>query len=139
MRPLHAWGGQDSPGLYSTICRAAGVGRLTVGDTDFQEPSQALAYVCRHLLKSANIPQIFDAILIDESQDLMVAANFNIQGKQPFFWMADQALRLVNIPPTYPDQEGGANQLKTFENFSPPLQGGGWGGSRFAPFNLGLR
>jgi superfamily I DNA and RNA helicase len=128
LRPLHAWGGQDRPGLYSTICRAAGVGRLTVGDTDFQEPSQALAYVCRHLLKSANIPQIFDAILIDESQDLMVAANFNIQGKQPFFWMAYQALRLVNTPPTPPDREGGANQLQTLDNFSPPLQGGVGGG-----------
>ncbi len=98
LRSLHAWGAQDRPGLYSTICRAAGVGRLTVGDTDFQEPSQALAYVCRHLLKSAKIPQIFDAILIDESQDLIVDRKFNFQGKQPFFWMAYQALRLVNIP-----------------------------------------
>ena len=98
LRSLHAWGAQDRPGLYSTICRAAGVGRLTVGDTDFQEPSQALAYVCRHLLKSAKIPQIFDAILIDESQDLIVDRKFNFQGKQPFFWMAYQALRLVSIP-----------------------------------------
>ena len=99
LRSLHAWGAQDRPGLYSTICRAAGVGRLTVGDTDFQEPSQALAYVCRHLLKSAKIPQIFDAILIDESQDLIVDQKFNFQGKQPFFWMAYQALRLVSISP----------------------------------------
>lgn len=128
LRPLHAWGGQDRPGLYSTICRAAGIGRLTVGDTDFQEPSQALAYVCRHLLKSAHIPQIFDAILIDESQDLMVSANFNIEGKQPFFWMAYQALRLVNTPPTPPDREGGANQLQTLDNFFPPVQGGVGGG-----------
>jgi len=99
LRSLHAWGAQDRPGLYSTICRAAGVGRLTVGDTDFQEPSQALAYVCRHLLKSAKIPQIFDAILIDESQDLIVSQKFNFEGKQPFFWMAYQALRPVNISP----------------------------------------
>jgi superfamily I DNA and RNA helicase len=99
LRSLHAWGAQDRPGLYSTICRAAGVGRLTVGDTDFQEPSQALADVCRHLLKSAKIPQIFDAILIDESQDLIVDKKFNFQGKQPFFWMAYQSLRLVNISP----------------------------------------
>ncbi|MFM9266481.1 pentapeptide repeat-containing protein [Tychonema sp. BBK16] len=135
LRSLHAWGAQDRPGLYSTICRAAGVGRLTVGDTDFQEPSQALAYVCRHLLKSAKIPQIFDAILIDESQDLIVENKFNFQGKQPFFWMAYQSLRLVNTPPS-PLLQGRANQenqvvsleLKTLENFSPPLQGGVGGG-----------
>jgi len=135
LRSLHAWGAQARPGLYSTICRAAGVGRLTVGDTDFQEPSQALAYVCRHLLKSAKIPQIFDAILIDESQDLIVSNEFNFQGKQPFFWMAYQALRLVNTPPTPPYQGGanqdnptGANELKTLEKFSSPLQGGDGGG-----------
>ena|GEM_PF-147404 len=135
LRSLHAWGAQARPGLYSTICRAAGVGRLTVGDTDFQEPSQALAYVCRHLLKSAKIPQIFDAILIDESQDLIVSNEFNFQGKQPFFWMAYQALRLVNTPPTPPYQGGanqdnptGANELKTLEKFSSPLQGGVGGG-----------
>ncbi len=135
LRSLHAWGAQDRPGLYSTICRAAGVGRLTVGDTDLQEPSQALAYVCRHLLKSAKIPQVFDAILIDESQDLIVDQKFNFQGKQPFFWMAYQALRLVNTPPTPPYQGGanhdnptGANELKTLEKFSPPLKGGVGGG-----------
>ena len=135
LRSLHAWGAQDRPGLYSTICRAAGVGRLTVGDTDFQEPSQALAYVCRHLLKSAKIPQMFDAILIDESQDLMVSNEFNFQGKQPFFWMAYQSLRLVNTPLT-PPYQGGANEdnqvvsleLKTLDKFSPPLQGGVGGG-----------
>jgi superfamily I DNA and RNA helicase len=151
LKILHAWGAQNRPGLYSTICREARVGRLTVGDTDFQEPSQALAYACRHLLKSAPIPQIFDAILIDEAQDLIVSSDFNFEGKQPFFWMAYQALRPVNTPPTPPYQAGaktdpipldpgGAkpeissqitenNQVvNTVEKFFPPWQGGAGGG-----------
>ncbi len=144
LKTLHAWGAQNRPGLYSTICQAAGAGRLTVGDTDFQEPNRALADVCRHLLKSAKIPQMFDAILIDEAQDLIVGSEFNFEGKQPFFWMAYQALRPVNTPPTPPDRgganrvgdalqntpptppyQGGANEV---EKFSPPLQGGVGGG-----------
>ncbi|NJK67490.1 MAG: ATP-binding domain-containing protein [Microcoleus sp. SU_5_3] len=128
LKILHAWGSQHRPGLYSTICRAAGVGRLTVGDTDFQEPSQALADVCRHLLKSAKIPQIFDAILIDEAQDLIVSSEFNFEGKQPFFWMAYQALRPVNIfsnrEGAYEDDLVVSIELKTVEKFPPTCRGG---------------
>ncbi|MCU0546384.1 MAG: pentapeptide repeat-containing protein [Oscillatoriaceae cyanobacterium Prado104] len=118
LKILHAWGAQNRPGLYSTLCRAAGVGRLTVGDTDFQEPNQALADVCSHLLKSAKIPQLFDAILIDEAQDLIVGSEFNYQGKQPFFWMAYQALRSVNVSDFSRGGEGAS------EKFSVGLGGG---------------
>ena len=124
LRSLHAWGAQNRPGLYSTICRAAGVGRLTVGDTDFQEPSQALADVCRHLLKSAKIPQIFDAILIDEAQDLIVGSEFNFQGKQPFFWMAYQALRPVYTPNFSRGEEGEMGREGANEKLSVGVGGG---------------
>ena len=103
LRTLHAWGGKNQPGLYSTICQAAGVWSLSVNDSEFQQPSQALGDVCRQLLKSAKIPQIFDAILIDEGQDLIVNDDLKFQGKQPVYWMAYQALRPVNSPVNSPE------------------------------------
>lgn len=95
LRVLHAWGGKNQPGLYSVICQAAGVRCLTVDDTDSKKPNASLAEACSVLLETAVIPQIFDAILIDEGQDLIVDEEYKFQGKQPFYWMAYQTLRPV--------------------------------------------
>jgi len=102
VRSLHAWGAKNQPGLYSLICEAAGVGRLTVYDTDRKQPNESLAEVCRQLLQTTVIPQIFDAILIDEGQDLMVDEDLKFEDKQPFYWMAYQALRPID--PQTPEQ-----------------------------------
>ncbi|NER95142.1 MAG: ATP-binding domain-containing protein [Symploca sp. SIO1B1] len=96
LRPLHAWGAKSQPGLYSTICRAVGVKRLNVNDTQSKQPHEALAEVCIQLLKEATIPQLYHAILIDEGQDLMVDNHLKFEGKQPFYWLAYQALRAVS-------------------------------------------
>lgn len=95
LRVFHAWGGKNQPGLYSTICEAAGVQPLTVYDTESKQPNASLAEACTLLLQTAIIPQIFDAILIDEGQDLIIDGEFKYKGKQPFYWMAYQALRLT--------------------------------------------
>ncbi|MBW4620274.1 MAG: pentapeptide repeat-containing protein [Cyanosarcina radialis HA8281-LM2] len=95
LKVLHAWGAKNRPGLYSTICEAANIPRRTVYDTDSKLPNEALAEVCSQLLQDAVIPQIFDAIAIDEGQDLIVDDRLKFQGKQPFYWMAYQALRPV--------------------------------------------
>lgn len=93
LRVLHAWGAKDQPGLYSMICETANAPKLTVFDTENKQPNESLAEVCSFLLEKTPIPQIFDAILIDEGQDLMVDDEFKFQDKQPFYWMAYQALR----------------------------------------------
>lgn len=93
LRVLHAWGAKNQPGLYSIICEAANAPKLTVFDTENKQPNESLAEVCSFLLEKSQIPQIFDAILIDEGQDLMVDDEFKFQDKQPFYWMAYQALR----------------------------------------------
>lgn len=74
LRILHAWGSPRYPGVYSTIASAAGqpirdfdYGKSTYGYND------AFEGVCVELLESLderNPPQVFDAILIDEAQDL---------------------------------------------------------------------
>jgi superfamily I DNA and RNA helicase len=99
---LHAWGSKNQAGLYSTLCKLAGIRPLSVNDTESQPPNEALAEACIHLLKATAIPQIFDAILIDEGQDL-IADRWKFDHKQPFYWMAYQALRPVN--PIYPEQK----------------------------------
>ena len=102
LRILHAWGAKKQPGLYSIICQSAGVDRLTVKDTQSKQPNEALAEVCLQLLKQISIPQIFDAILIDEGQDLIVD-RYKFKDKQPFYWLAYQALRSHN--PICPEQK----------------------------------
>ena len=102
LRPLHAWGAKSQPGFYSTICRATGVKRLSVNDTQSKQPNEALAEVCTQLLKETTIPQLYNAILIDEGQDLIVDNHLKFEGKQPFYWLAYQALRAVS--PSQPEQ-----------------------------------
>ncbi|MEQ8998831.1 MAG: pentapeptide repeat-containing protein [Coleofasciculus sp. B1-GNL1-01] len=102
LKVLHAWGGRKQPGFYSILCRHTGVKALTVNDIETKQPHQALAEVCLNLLQETAIPKLYDVILIDEGQDLIVDDPLKFEGKQPFYWMAYQALRPVD--PTQPEQ-----------------------------------
>ena len=95
LKILHAWGSKHQPGFYGTICKAAGSIPLSVPFTLSSQPNEALAEACLQLLENRIIPQIYDAILIDEAQDLM-ADQWHYQHKQPFYWLAYQSLRPVN-------------------------------------------
>jgi superfamily I DNA and RNA helicase len=92
---LHAWGSKKQPGFYSTLCKSIGINPLTVNETQSQQPNESLGEICLHLLESHTIPHLFDAILIDEGQDLLVN-NWQYQNKQPFYWLAYQSLRPIN-------------------------------------------
>lgn len=101
LQVFHAWGSQEKLGFYRLLCQVTGIISLRVDQTTYQSPNEALGEACVDLLKQAKIPQLFDAILIDERQDLMVD-HWHYQGKQPFYWLAYQALRPVN--PMFPQQ-----------------------------------
>src|SRR4028119_1092551 len=121
LRSLHAWGAKNQPGLYSTICQAAGVKRLSVNDTERKQPNEALAEVCVQLLHNTVVPSLYDAILIDEGQDLMVDNELKFEGKQPFYWMAYQALRPVE--PAQPEQRRliwGYDEAQSLESLNIP-------------------
>ncbi|MGK7924881.1 MAG: pentapeptide repeat-containing protein [Spirulina sp.] len=98
---LHAWGSRKQPGFYSTLSWQAGVPSLSANQTESKQPNEALAEACVSLLKQAAIPQIFDAILIDEGQDLM-SDRWKFENKQPFYWLAYQSLRPTD--PTHPEK-----------------------------------
>ena len=99
---LHAWGSKEQPGFYSTICKLAGKYPLSVNNTISKKPNEALAEVCTQLLETTAIPQAYDAILIDEAQDLIVD-NWLYQDKQPFYWLAYRALKPVSL--IHPEQK----------------------------------
>ncbi|MFM7440238.1 MAG: DNA/RNA helicase, partial [Snowella sp.] len=102
LQVLHSWGSRQQPGFYRTMCKAAHSLPLSVIDTDSNSPIEALAQACVQLLKDAAIPQLFDAILIDEGQDL-ISDHYQFAGKQPFYWLAYQSLRSVSA--NYPQQK----------------------------------
>lgn len=123
LRVLHAWGAKRQPGLYSLLCRQAGVKPLTPNHTQNKQPNEALAEACCHLLHSAAIPQIFDAILLDEGQDLVVDT-CKFEGKQPFYWLAYQALRPAD--PAHPQQRRfiwTCDEAQSLESLSVPSVG----------------
>ncbi len=95
LRVFHAWGSREKLGFYRFVSQFSGIVPLSVNQTTQQKPNEALGEVCVNLLEKTAIPQIFDAILIDEGQDLLVN-HWHYQGKQPFYWLAYQALRPVN-------------------------------------------
>ncbi|MBD1906459.1 ATP-binding domain-containing protein [Trichocoleus sp. FACHB-832] len=96
LRVLHAWGAKEQPGLYSSICKASNIKTQNVNDFPNRLPNEALALACTELLNKSSIPQTYDAILIDEGQDLIVDKALKFEDKQPFYWMAYQALRPVD-------------------------------------------
>ncbi|MFM6002756.1 MAG: DNA/RNA helicase, partial [Sphaerospermopsis kisseleviana] len=72
LRVLHAWGAKDRDGLYGEICKIERVRKLNPGDTGEGSPDNGLAYGCRNFLQQKpKVNPIFDALVIDEGQDLM--------------------------------------------------------------------
>lgn len=74
LRVMHAWGAYDRPGVYKELAERAGLVARDFGYASAVYGSKmAFAGICDELLsavKSRNIEPIFDAVLIDEAQDL---------------------------------------------------------------------
>ena len=102
LKILHAWGSKQQPGFYSTVCKSVAYLPLAVPFTTSKKPNEALAEACVELLENRTIPQLFDAVLIDEAQDL-ISNNWKYQDKQPFYWLVYQSLRSINS--IHPEQK----------------------------------
>ncbi|WP_429713162.1 ATP-binding domain-containing protein [Bacillus rhizoplanae] len=101
IRVLHTWGAKDREGFYRFLCRRHGITPKTPPNCPAGSPSEKFAYACADLLSKANILPTFDAVLIDEGQDLVVGDHAKYNGKQPFYWLAFQSLRPVNEDKPY--------------------------------------
>ena len=102
LRILHAWGSKERPGLYGTICELNGTRTKGVGDTNERQPIRGLADLCKRLSEEIKVNPMFDAILIDEGQDLVAGDDLKYQDKQAIYWLAYQSLRPAD--PENPEQ-----------------------------------
>ncbi len=123
LKILHAWGSKQQPGFYSTVCKSVAYLPLAVPFTTSKKPNEALAEACVELLENRTIPQLFDAVLIDEAQDL-IANNWKYQDKQPFYWLVYQSLRSIN--PIHPEQKRliwAYDELQSLDSLNIPEPG----------------
>ncbi len=100
LKLLHTWGAKDRPGFYRHVCLEHNIRPLGRDDAPQSSPPQKYAYVLHKLFetlgeKGREIQPTFDAILVDEGQDLVFDERFKVDGKQPFYWLAYQSLRPV--------------------------------------------
>ncbi|MEK4675644.1 MULTISPECIES: DEAD/DEAH box helicase [Bacillus] len=101
IKVLHAWGAKDREGFYRFLCRRHGIIPKKPSDLPSGSPSEKFAYACTDLLKNSHIYPVFDAVLIDEAQDLVVGDHAKYNGKQPFYWLAFQSLHPINESAPY--------------------------------------
>jgi superfamily I DNA and RNA helicase len=94
LKILHAWGSEETTGFYSLLRNQAGISARVKKPPTGSYPER-LAAACKRLLTEASIAQQFDAILIDEGQDLAVGEEGKYEDKQAINWLAWQALRPV--------------------------------------------
>lgn len=101
LRILHAWGAKDQPGFYRVLAEHAGIKPLGVQQTPYgYQAGKNLIYCAKHLLQECEKNQtslaFFDAVLIDEGQDLVNEdPQLLYQGRQAFYWLAYQSLRPI--------------------------------------------
>lgn len=100
LKVLHAWGANNRPGFYREVCEFHNQAPLRVNDTNYRQPNEGLADICKRFLDSdRKLQPMFDAILIDEGQDLVVdPTELEYQGKQAIYWLAYQVLRPLDPP-----------------------------------------
>jgi len=97
---LHAWGAKDQPGFYRKMCEIHGKKPLHAGRKKLIEgaPNEKLVHACKFLLEEVDeIKNIYDAVLIDEAQDLVVDnEDLKFKNKQPFYWLAYKSLKKID-------------------------------------------
>jgi superfamily I DNA and RNA helicase len=94
LKILHAWGEKKQPGLYSTISKNHNVSSSIAESITKYSPSERLAYLSKRILKDYSVKPMFDAILIDEGQDLIVDNDeLKYEDKQSIYWLVWQVLR----------------------------------------------
>ena len=107
LQVLHAWGGRDvGPGIYYKATREVGVSPVNYGEAK-NKYGMDLAFngVCEELLKNfTEVKPMFDAVLIDEAQDLPISF-FKIiykltKSPKRIIWAYDelQNIKNVNMP-----------------------------------------
>jgi superfamily I DNA and RNA helicase len=99
LRVLHAWGAKDQDGFYRTLAIKCGIKPKTVKDVETEigkvSPGKAFEYICDGLEQQSHVPVLYDAILIDEGQDLPASfyrlARNTLSAPKRLYWAYDEA------------------------------------------------
>lgn len=105
LRVLHSWGGRSRNGFYYDLANKCGVRpkNLSVAINELKDqgesdtsPSKTFEYICESLQQDAgHIPTIYDALVIDEGQDLPPAfyqlAYQSLSKEKRIYWAYDEA------------------------------------------------
>lgn len=135
LRVLHAWGGSEGPGMYTEIaryCEAPFQNFLTASNRFGRD--DAFKGACSELLSIVHdeyFPPMFDAVLIDEAQDLPPAFfqllyKFTSEPKR-IIWAYDELQRLseASMPTTseiFGTKGDGSPLVKLTNDFGKPRQ-----------------
>lgn len=102
LKVLHAWGRKKKNGFYKEVanrnnCRFRNPNDIKSECGKALELNNSINYISKKLLeeKDGNLEQIFDAILIDEGQDLVGDESFKYNGMQSFYYMAYKSLKPI--------------------------------------------
>lgn len=108
---LHGWGAKDAPGLYGEVSKTMHQSPRTYYEAknvfSHKAQSELLGKCCSELLKlDEGLPQLFDAIIIDEAQDFHFdfykLCHTVLKEPKRLIWAYDevQSLESLSIPTT---------------------------------------
>lgn len=111
---LHAWGAKEQNGFYRNLALQSGIQPMSVNDVKLRlgrscSPSEAFEYICDRLEKDVpHLPVLFDAILIDEGQDLPPSfyrlAYQTLSDPRRLYWAYDEAQGIGSLIVPRPSQ-----------------------------------
>lgn len=134
LKVLHAWGAREQDGFYRNLALKCGQRPLNLNDVTRDKsqvsPADAFEYICDRLEKNAtSIPTIYDAILIDEGQDLPPVfyrlARKTLSEPKRLYWAYDEAQGIGSL--IIPNSEsifGKASDGKPIVDVSSSYEGG---------------
>lgn len=100
LKVLHAWGAREQQGFYRDLAQKSGVRSKSLNDVKNEigstSPSESFEYICNCLQKETDyIPEIYDALIIDEGQDLppifYQLAYQSLKEPKRLYWAYDEA------------------------------------------------
>ncbi|WP_343339159.1 hypothetical protein TPELB_15130 [Terrisporobacter petrolearius] len=103
LKVLHAWGRKGRTGFYKEVaerngCRFRNAGHVRAENNgEFLDFNNSINYIAKKLLEECdgNLEEIYDAILIDEGQDLVGDDEYKYENKQSFYYMAYKSLKPI--------------------------------------------
>lgn len=118
---LHAWGSKQRMGFYRNLALKSAERPKSVNDVkretgeQVMSPAESFEYVCDRLEEDVpNPPQLFDAILIDEGQDLPPSfyrlARNTLSNERRLYWAYDEAQGIGSLIVPKPTEIFGQNK-----------------------------